>query len=183
MITKNYRNSYNIFACNGILFNHESPRRGENFVTRKITIGMCRIKLGLQKKIFIGNLDSLRDWGHAKDYVEMQWLMLQQKKPDDYVIATGLQYSVRDFISLVAKELKMDIFWKGKGIKEHALDKKGNKIIIVDKRYFRPSEVNDLIGDPSKARKNLGWKPKISLKKMIKEMVNHDLKKNGLKKQ
>ena len=174
-ITINYRESYKMFACNGILFNHESPRRGETFVTRKITIGLAKIKLGLQKKLFLGNLYAKRDWGHAKDYVEAQWLMLQQKKPDDFVIATGKQYSVKHFINIVAKELDMKITWRGKGINEKAYDQKNNIIIECNKRYFRPNEVDTLLGNPSKAKKILKWKPKITIKQLAKEMVQNDL--------
>ena len=174
-ITINYREAFDIFACNGILFNHESPVRGENFVTRKITRGLVSIKLGIQDALFIGNLNALRDWGHAKDYVEMQWLMLQQEKPEDFVIATGVQHSVRDFINIAATELNMFIEWKGSGISEEGYFK-GKCIIKVDPRYFRPSEVDTLIGDSSKAQKKLGWIPKISFNQMIKEMINHDLR-------
>ncbi len=174
-ITINYRESYKMFACNGILFNHESPRRGETFVTRKITIGLAKIKLGLQKKLFLGNLYAKRDWGHAKDYVEAQWLILQQKKPDDFVIATGKQYSVKHFINIVAKELDMKITWRGKGINEKAYDQKNNIIIECNKRYFRPNEVDTLLGNPSKAKKILKWKPKITIKQLAKEMVQNDL--------
>ena len=175
-ITINYRESYNIFACNGILFNHESPRRGETFVTRKITIGLTRIKMGLQKKILIGNVDARRDWGHAKDYVEAQWLILQQKKPDDYVIATGKNYSVKDFINMCAKVLSMKISWKGKGIKSKAYDEKGNCIIQSNKKYFRPSEVDRLLGNAKKAKNKLKWKPKINFKELVHEMIEQDLK-------
>jgi GDPmannose 4,6-dehydratase len=175
-ITINYRESYNIFACNGILFNHESPRRGETFVTRKITIGLTRIKMGLQKKILIGNVDARRDWGHAKDYVEAQWLILQQKKPDDYVIATGKNYSVKDFINMCAKVLSMKISWKGKGIKSKAYDEKGNCIIQSSKKYFRPSEVDALLGNAKKAKNKLKWKPKINFKELVHEMIEQDLK-------
>ena len=174
-MTINYREAYNMFACNGILFNHESPRRGETFVTRKITIGLTKIKLGLQKKLVLGNLNAKRDWGHAKDYVEAQWLMLQQKKPDDFVIATGKNYSVKYFINIVAKELNMKIFWRGKGIKEKAYDKNNNIIIECNKKYFRPSEVQTLLGNPLKAKKILKWQPKISIKQLAKEMVQNDL--------
>ena len=153
-MTINYRESYNLFACNGILFNHESPRRGETFVTRKITIGLTRIKLGLQKKIILGNLNAKRDWGHAKDYVEAQWLILQQPKPDDYVIATGKNYTVKEFITKCAKILKIKIYWKGQGIKTKAYDEKGNCIIECSKKYFRPAEVDTLLGDCTKAKKN-----------------------------
>ena len=174
-LTINYREAYGIYACNGILFNHESPRRGETFVTRKITRGLARIKLGLQKKLYLGNLDSKRDWGHARDYVEAQWLMLQQKKPDDFVIATGKQYSVRQFINLAAKNLDMKIIWKGKGLNEVGT-LNGKNIINIDARYFRPTEVETLLGDPSKAKKKLGWSPKISFKELVKEMIYEDLK-------
>ena len=174
-MTINYREAYNMFACNGILFNHESPRRGETFVTRKITIGLTKIKLGLQKKLVLGNLNAKRDWGHAKDYVEAQWLMLQQKTPDDFVIATGKNYSVKYFINIVAKELNMKIFWRGKGIKEKAYDKNNNIIIECNKKYFRPSEVQTLLGNPLKAKKILKWQPKISIKQLAKEMVQNDL--------
>ena len=174
-MTINYREAYNMFACNGILFNHESPRRGETFVTRKITIGLTKIKLGLQKKLVLGNLNAKRDWGHAKDYVEAQWLMLQQKKPDDFVIATGKNYSVKYFINIVAKELNMKISWRGKGIKEKAYDKNNNIIIECNKKYFRPSEVQTLLGNPLKAKKILKWQPKISIKQLAKEMVQNDL--------
>ena len=175
-MTINYRESYNMFACNGILFNHESPRRGETFVTRKITLGLTKIKHGFQKKLVLGNIYSKRDWGHAKDYVEAQWLILQQNKPDDYVIATGKQYSVKYFINLVAKELKMKIKWKGKGINEKAYDEQNKVIIECSKKYFRPSEVDTLLGNPSKAKKHLKWKPKFSIKDLAKEMVEEDLK-------
>ena len=182
-MTVNYREAYNIFACNGILFNHESPRRGETFVTRKITIGLSKIKLGLQKKLVLGNLDSKRDWGHAKDYVKAQWLILQQKKPDDYVIATGKNYTVKQFINASAKVLKMNIFWKGKGINTKGYDKNGNCIIECNKRYFRPSEVDQLKGNPAKAKKLLKWRTKITFNDLVKEMVENDynsLKKNLL---
>ncbi len=174
-MTINYREAYNMFACNGILFNHESPRRGETFVTRKITIGLTKIKLGLQKKLILGNLNAKRDWGHAKDYVEAQWLMLQQKTPDDFVIATGKNYSVKHFINIVAKELNMKITWRGKGIKEKAYDKNNNIIIECNKKYFRPSEVQTLLGNSLKAKKILKWQPKISIKQLAKEMVQNDL--------
>ena len=175
-MTINYRESYNMFACNGILFNHESPRRGETFVTRKITIGLAKIKLGLEKKLTLGNISAKRDWGHAKDYVEAQWLILQQKKPDDFVIATGKQFSVKHFINIVAKELKMKIIWRGTGINEKAYDKKNNVIIECSKKYFRPSEVQTLLGSPLKARRILKWKPKISIETLAKEMVQNDIK-------
>jgi GDPmannose 4,6-dehydratase len=176
-MTINYRESYNLFACNGILFNHESPRRGETFVTRKITIGLTRIKLGLQKKIILGNLNAKRDWGHAKDYVDAQWLILQQPKPDDYVIATGKNYTVKEFINKCAKILKIKIYWKGEGIKTKAYDEKGNCIIECSKKYFRPAEVDILLGDSTKAKKLLKWKPKISFENLVKEMINDDLQK------
>ncbi len=175
-MTINYREAYNMFACNGILFNHESPRRGETFVTRKITIGLSKIKLGLQRKLILGNINAKRDWGHAKDYVEAQWLILQQRKPDDFVIATGKQYSVKYFVNLIAKELKMKIKWKGKGINEKAYDENNKVIVECSKKYFRPSEVDTLIGDPSKAKRILKWKPKVSIKELAKEMVKEDYK-------
>ena len=173
-ITVNYREAYNIFACNGILFNHESPVRGETFVTRKITMALAKIKLNLQNKLFIGNLDAKRDWGHAKDFVEAQWLMLQQEKPEDFVIATGKQYSVRDFINLAAKQLDMKVEWSGKDLNEVG-SFEGNDIIKVDPRYFRPTEVETLLGDASKAKEKLNWSPKISFEQLVKEMVNKDL--------
>ena len=174
-ITVNYREAYGIFACNGILFNHESPVRGETFVTRKITQGLTKIKIGIQKKLYLGNLDAKRDWGHAKDYVEAQWLMLQQKKPQDFVIASGKQFSVRDFVNLVAKNLDMKIIWRGSGKKEIGLY--NNKVIIeVKAKYYRPSEVETLLGDARKAKKVLNWKPKISFKKLVYEMTMEDLK-------
>lgn len=175
-IVVNYREAYGIFACNGILFNHESPLRGETFVTRKITRALARIKLGLQDAVYLGNLDAKRDWGHAKDYVEMQWLMLQQEQPEDFVIATGLQYSVRDFVNAAAKELGMVIFWKGQGINEKGFDASGKCIVAVDPRYFRPTEVETLLGDPGKAKQKLGWTPKISFDELVAEMVQEDLK-------
>jgi GDPmannose 4,6-dehydratase len=174
-ITVNYREAYGIYACNGILFNHESPIRGETFVTRKITRALARIKLGLQECLYLGNLNSLRDWGHAKDFVEMQWLMLQQEKPEDFVIATGSQYSVRDFINLAAEELEMEIDWKGKDIKEKGYWNE-KCIIQVDARYFRPTEVETLLGDPSKAREKLKWIPKITFKELVSEMAKEDYK-------
>ena len=176
-MTINYRESYKMFACNGILFNHESPRRGETFVTRKITIGLAKIKLGLQKKLILGNIYAKRDWGHAKDYVEAQWLILQQKKPDDFVIATGKQYSVKHFINIVAKELDMKIKWRGKGINEKAYDANNNIIIECNRKYFRPSEVQTLLGNPTKAKKILKWKPKINFRNLVLDMVNKDLKR------
>ena len=174
-ITVNYREAYNIYACNGILFNHESPVRGETFVTRKITRALARIKLGLQKTLYLGNLDAMRDWGHAKDYVEVQWLMLQQKTPEDFVISTGQQYSVRDFVNIAAKELGFNIIWNGNGIGEEGLVD-GKIIIKVDKNYFRPTEVETLLGDASNAKQKLGWEPKISFKELVSEMVKEDLK-------
>lgn len=187
-ITVNYREAYGMYACNGILFNHESPRRGETFVTRKITRGLANIAQGLEACLFMGNMDSLRDWGHAKDYVRMQWLMLQQEKPDDFVIATGVQFSVRQFIEMTAKELGITLAWKGIGVDEtgyiaeikgdHAPALQvGQSIIAIDKRYFRPSEVETLLGDPSKAKAVLGWQPEITLPEMIAEMVAFDLQK------
>jgi GDPmannose 4,6-dehydratase len=175
-ITVNYREAYNIYACNGILFNHESPIRGETFVTRKITRALARIKLGLQDCLYLGNMDSLRDWGHAKDYVEMQWLMLQQEQPEDFVIATGVQYSVRDFVNAAAKELGIVMTWHGQGIDETGTDQNGNVIVKVDPRYFRPTEVETLLGDPTKAREKLGWTPKTSFQELVSEMVREDLK-------
>lgn len=175
-ITVNYREAYGIYACNGILFNHESPIRGETFVTRKITRALARIKLGLQECLYLGNLSAKRDWGHAKDYVEMQWLMLQQDQPEDFVIATGVQYSVRDFVNAAAKELGMGITWKGEGVDEKGYDASGKCIVSVDPRYFRPTEVETLLGDPSKAQTKLGWTPKISFNELVSEMVREDLK-------
>lgn len=176
-ITVNYREAYGMYACNGILFNHESPIRGETFVTRKITRAFARIKLGLQKKVYLGNLDAKRDWGHAKDYVEMQWLMLQQDKPDDFVIATGVQYSVRDFVNKAASAVGIGMDWKGQGVEEKGYNKAtGECLVEVDSRYFRPTEVETLLGDPTKAKQKLGWVPKITLDQMVKEMVEHDIK-------
>ncbi len=175
-ITVNYREAYGIYACNGILFNHESPTRGETFVTRKITRALARIKLGLQETLYLGNMDAKRDWGHAKDYVEMQWLMLQQEKPEDFVIATGVQYSVRDFVNAAAKELGMEIRWEGNGAHERGYDSHGNCIVAVDPRYFRPTEVETLLGDPTKAKKILGWTPKTTFDELVAEMVREDLK-------
>jgi GDPmannose 4,6-dehydratase len=185
-ITVNYREAYGMYACNGILFNHESPRRGETFVTRKITRGLANIAQGLEKQLFLGNLDALRDWGHARDYVEMQWLMLQQDKPEDYVIATGRQHSVRHFIELAARELGIEIAWQGEGVAERGViaavtgDKApgvaiGQPIVAVDSQYFRPTEVDTLLGDPGKARKQLGWEPRTSFETMVQEMVACDL--------
>ena len=164
-----------MFACNGILFNHESPLRGENFVTRKITRALARIKVGLQDRLYLGNLGALRDWGHAKDYVEMQWLMLQQPKPDDFVIATGIQYSVRDFVIAASDEIGMPIRWEGQGSDERGLDSKGRCVVAVDPRYFRPTEVETLLGDASKARRELGWQPKITFQDLVREMSREDL--------
>jgi GDPmannose 4,6-dehydratase len=174
-ITINYREAYGIYACNGILFNHESPVRGETFVSRKVTRALARIKLGLQKKLYIGNLNALRDWGHAKDYVEAMWLMLQQKNPEDFVIATGIQHSVRDFIDLASKNLDMKIDWKKKGLNEVGYFN-GDDIIKVDSKYFRPTEVENLLGDASAAKKKLNWTPKITFEQLVKEMVEEDLK-------
>jgi len=176
-ITINYREAYNIFACNGILFNHESPVRGETFVTRKIVIALCKIKNGLQKKLYLGNLDAKRDWGHAKDYVEAMWKMLQKKTPTDYVISTGKQYSVKQFVNLVLNELKIKFLWKGKGINSKCYDSTGKCIVECDKEYYRPLEVDTLLGDSRKAKKELNWKPKIKINELVKEMVNHELKK------
>jgi GDPmannose 4,6-dehydratase len=187
-IVVNYRESYNVFACNGILFNHESPRRGETFVTRKITRGISNIAQGLETCLFLGNMNALRDWGHAKDYVRMQWMMLQQEKPEDFVIATGKQMSVRDFVKLSAKEAGIDLHFSGEGINEIATVasiegdnapalKVGDVIVRVDKRYFRPAEVETLLGDPSKAKEKLGWVPQITVEEMCSEMVKHDLDK------
>jgi GDPmannose 4,6-dehydratase len=172
----NYREAYGMYACNGILFNHESPIRGETFVTRKITRGLARIKLGLQECLYLGNLDARRDWGHAKDYVEMQWLMLQQDEPDDFVIATGKQYSVRDFVNVAVRELGIQISWEGSGKEEKGYDMTGKCIVAVDPHYFRPTEVDTLLGDPTKAKEKLGWTPKTSLTELVSEMVREDLK-------
>jgi GDPmannose 4,6-dehydratase len=175
-ITVNYREAYGMYACNGILFNHESPIRGETFVTRKITRALARIKLGLQGCLYLGNLNAKRDWGHAKDYVEMQWLMLQQDKPEDYVIASGEQYSVRDFVNAAAAEIGISITWKGAGSDEKGYDAAGRCIVSVDSRYFRPTEVETLLGDAGKAREKLGWTPKIKFRQLVAEMVRQDLK-------
>jgi GDPmannose 4,6-dehydratase len=175
-ITVNYRESYGMYACNGILFNHESPIRGETFVTRKITRGLARIHLGLQDCLFLGNLDARRDWGHARDYVEMQWLMLQQDAPEDYVIAMGEQHSVRDFVNIAARELGISLVWAGSGVDEVGLDVSGRVIVRVDPRYFRPSEVDTLLGDASKAHTRLGWRPKYSFSELVHEMVREDLR-------
>ncbi len=175
-ITINYREAYGIYACNGILFNHESPVRGETFVTRKITRALARIKLGLQDCLYLGNLNSLRDWGHAKDYVEMQWLMLQQQSPEDFVIATGVQYSVRQFVEFAAAELGIAVRWEGAGVDEKGYAGDGRCIVAVDPRYFRPTEVETLLGDAGKARSKLGWTPQISFRELVAEMVREDLK-------
>jgi GDPmannose 4,6-dehydratase len=175
-ITVNYREAYGMYACNGILFNHESPLRGENFVTRKITRALARIKLGLQEHLYLGNLDAKRDWGHAKDYVEMQWLMLQQDEPEDFVIATGVQYSVREFVTASAKELGIEVRWEGQGVDEKGYDQNGKCIVSVDPRYFRPTEVETLLGDASKAKAKLGWSPKIGFQELVQEMVREDLR-------
>ncbi len=175
-ITVNYREAYGMFACNGILFNHESPRRGETFVTRKITIALARIKLGLQDKLYLGNLNALRDWGHASDFVEAQWLMLQQDQPDDFVIATGEQHSVRDFVNAAAGELGMSLTWRGAGVDEKAFDAQGRCVVAVDSRYFRPTEVETLLGDPSKAKSRLGWSPKVGFQALVAEMAREDFK-------
>jgi GDPmannose 4,6-dehydratase len=173
-ITVNYREAYGMYACNGILFNHESPVRGETFVTRKITRALARIKLGLQDYLYLGNLNAKRDWGHARDYIEMQWLMLQQDEPEDFVIATGKQFSVRDFVNAAAQELGIKVDWKGEGVEEKGYDADGKCIVAVDPRYFRPTEVDSLLGDASKAREKLGWEPKISFEELVTEMVRED---------
>ena len=175
-ITVNYREAYKIFACNGILFNHESPVRGETFVTKKIVSALCKIKLKKQKKLFLGNLNAKRDWGHAKDYVEAMWKMLQRRKPEDYVISTGKQYSVKQFVNFVLSELKIKYFWKGKGINTKCYDQDGNCIVECDKAYYRPLEVDTLLGNSNKAKKELKWKPKTSIKMLVKEMVDFELK-------
>ena len=176
-ITVNYREAYGMYACNGILFNHESPVRGETFVTRKITRALARISLGLQDTVYLGNMDAKRDWGHAKDYVEMQWLMLQQDEPDDFCIATGVQYSVRDFVNFAWSHLGKTIRWEGEGMNEKGYDSEtGNLIVEVDPRYFRPTEVETLLGDPSKAKEKLDWEPKITLEEMVYEMMENDIK-------
>ncbi len=173
-ITVNYREAYDMYACNGILFNHESPIRGETFVTRKITRAMARIKLGLQDCLYLGNLDAKRDWGHARDYIEMQWLMLQQDQAVDYVIGTGRQYSVRDFVNETAKVLDMKLAWQGEGTDEFALDEQGKKVVAVDPRYFRPTEVETLLSDPTKAQQELGWTPKVTFAELVEEMALAD---------
>ncbi|HQC73350.1 MAG TPA: GDP-mannose 4,6-dehydratase [Candidatus Competibacteraceae bacterium] len=175
-ITVNYREAYGLYACNGILFNHESPLRGETFVTRKITRALSRIKLGLQDCLYLGNLNALRDWGHARDYVEMQWLMLQQDQPEDYVIATGEQHSVREFVERAAAELGIQLRWQGEGVEEKGYDAQGHCRVAVDPRYFRPTEVETLLGDPTKARQQLGWQPRTSFTALVQEMVREDLK-------
>jgi GDPmannose 4,6-dehydratase len=175
-ITINYREAYGMYACNGILFNHESPRRGETFVTRKITRALARIKVGLENRLYLGNLGARRDWGHAQDYVEAQWLMLQQAEPKDYVIASGQQQSVRDFVTLAAEFLDIKITWKGQGREEHGVDEHGNVLVEIDPRYYRPTEVESLLGDGSKAKQDLGWQPRISFHALVKEMVEEDLK-------
>lgn len=182
-ITVNYRESYSMYACNGILFNHESPLRGETFVTRKITRGLSRIKLGLDKCLYLGNLDAKRDWGHAKDYVEMQWLMLQQDNPEDFVIATGVQFSVREFVNRAAEILEMNLTWSGSGVNEKATDEKGNVVVQVDPKYFRPAEVETLLGDATKAHEKLKWKPKITFDELVKEMAlaDYELTKREVK--
>ena len=175
-ITVNYRESYGMYACNGILFNHESPRRGETFVSRKITRALARIKLGLEDCLYLGNMDARRDWGHARDYVEAQWLMLQQQQPEDFVIATGKQFSVREFVNIAAQKLDMKLNWHGAGVAEYALDAAGKKIVAVDPRYFRPAEVETLLGDPSKAKAKLGWTAKTSFDALVEEMALSDLR-------
>jgi GDPmannose 4,6-dehydratase len=175
-ITVNYRESYGIYACNGILFNHESPLRGETFVTRKVTRALARIKLGLQQRLYLGNLDSRRDWGHARDYIEMQWLMLQQERATDYVIATGVQYSVREFVTLAAACLDIHLEWNGSGLEEQAYDQHGKAVVAVDPRYFRPAEVETLLGDASKARRELGWSPRTDFRTLVEEMTVEDMK-------
>src|SRR5437867_4960297 len=175
-ITVNYREAYGMYACNGILFNHESPVRGETFVSRKITRGLARIKMGLQDCLYLGNLDAKRDWGHARDYVEVQWLMLQQHEPDDYVISTGRQHSVRDFVTLAAARLDIRLKWHGRGAAEHAADASGKKVVAVDPRYFRPTEVESLVGDPTRAKQKLHWQAKTSFEQLVEEMVREDLR-------
>lgn len=174
-ITVNYRESYGMYACNGILFNHESPNRGETFVTRKITRALARIKVGLQDCLYLGNMNALRDWGHARDYIEMQWLMLQQDKPEDFVIATGEQHSVREFVTIAAAELGMRLTWACADLEEKAVDESGNVVVAVDPRYFRPAEVETLLGDASQAHSKLGWKPRIGFVELVREMVQADL--------
>ena len=176
-ITVNYREAYNIFACNGILFNHESPRRGETFVTKKIVSALTNIKFGKQKRLYLGNVNAKRDWGHAKDYVYAMWRILQTKEPSDYVIATGKQYSVKEFVNLVLRELRIEFKWKGVGINSKCFDKKGNCIVACSKEYFRPLEVDTLLGDASKAKNELKWTPKIQIKQLVKDMINSELSK------
>lgn len=176
-ITVNYREAYGMYACNGILFNHESPIRGETFVTRKITRGLARIRVGLEDCLWLGNLDSLRDWGHARDYVEAQWLMLQQERPEDFVIATGEQHSVREFVDRSAARLGMQIEWRGQGVEETGVDTSSGRVVVkVDPRYFRPTEVETLLGDASKARRELGWEPKVRFEALVQEMADADLR-------
>jgi GDPmannose 4,6-dehydratase len=174
-ITKNYREAYGMYACNGVLFNHESPRRGKTFVTRKITRGLARVHTGLQDKLVLGNLYALRDWGHARDYVEMQWLMLQQDSPKDYVIATGVQYSVKEFVNICCSILGIELYWKGEGIEEKAYNSEGKLIVEVSEKYYRPAEVETLLGDPSEAAKELGWTPKTTIEELAGEMLQADL--------
>ena len=175
-ITVNYREAYGMFACNGILFNHESPVRGETFVTRKITRALARIKLGLQDRLYLGNLNAKRDWGHARDFVEAQWLILQQRKPEDYVIATGEQHTVREFVELAGREIGIRIKWRGSGVREQGLDSSGRSIIAVDPRYFRPTEVDSLLGDATKARRKLKWKPRVKFRELVAEMAQEDFR-------
>lgn len=174
-ITVNYREAYGFFACNGILFNHESPKRGETFVSRKVTRALARIKLGLDKSLYLGNLHAKRDWGHARDYVNAMWLMLQHEKPEDFVIATGSQYTVRDLVDVAAETLELELTWKGDGLEEKAFDKQGQVIVAIDPRYFRPTEVESLLGDASKAKRILGWEPEVDFRSLVREMVQHDL--------
>jgi GDPmannose 4,6-dehydratase len=175
-ITVNYREAYGIYACNGILFNHESPQRGETFVTRKITRALTRIKVGLQDRLYLGNMDALRDWGHARDYVEAMWMILQQDEAKDYVVATGEQHSVREFVDLAASFLDIKITWQGAGAEENGVDQNGKVVVAIDPRYYRPTEVETLLGDASKARRELGWKPRTSFRELVREMVEEDLK-------
>ena len=175
-ITVNYREAYGMYACNGILFNHESPVRGETFVTRKITRALARIKLGLQDTLYLGNLNAKRDWGHARDYIEMQWLMLQQEQAEDFVIATGVQYSVKEFVDVAAREVGIQITWRGEGVDEKGFDQQGRCVVAVDPRYFRPTEVETLLGDPTKAKTKLGWQPRTTFQELVAEMMREDLK-------